>query len=467
MKFSLRRPRELARQLRLVARRDPDTVEEYLDDNYETWAAIAEATPGDAADILEALSDEAAGELFVDLDEEQAAGVLEELRDDLAAEFLRVLEPEGAARVIEAMPPEEAVDILEQLEPEDREPILLACEPLARSEIRRLLRYAPDSAGGLMTTDIARLPLGMTAGEAIERIRQLHDELEDLSYVYIVDDGDHLLGVLSFRDLVFNRPGVGLGDVMVRNPVQVDVNTDREVIADLTQRYHLFGVPVVDEAGRLQGMVTHESVIESVQDEASEDFAAAVGAGAQETVYTQVATSVRKRLPWLGLNLCLALGVALVVESQTGVISRTPVLAALMPVVASLGGNAGQQSLAVVIRGLAKDEVPHSRSWGVVVRQAGIGILNGLALAAVAGTVTWLLLRTGIFTSSTTDIRVATVVAVGAMVNLSVAAVAGSGIPLVMRALGLDPALASTIFLTLITDMVGFGGFLVVASILL
>ena len=467
MKFSLRRPRELARQLRLAARKNPEEVSDFLDENYETWAAIADATPGDAADILEALPDETAGELFVDLEDEQAAGVLEELRDDLAADFLLVLDVDAAGRVLEEMAAEEAVDILEQLTPEEREPILRAVEPLVRSEIRRLLRYAPDSAGGLMTTEIARLPLGMTAGEAIERIRQLHDELEDLSYVYIVDEVGRLEGVLSFRDLVFNRPGVGLDEVMVRNPVHVDVNTDREVIADLSQRYHLFGLPVVDEAGRLQGMVTHESVIESVQDEASEDFATAVGAGAEETAYTAIGISVRNRLPWLAVNLLLSLGVALVIESQTGVISRVPVLAALMPVIALLGGNGGSQSLAVVIRGMAKDELPRSRSLEIIGRQATIGILNGMALAAFAAAAAIVLINADIFTTEASALRVALVVAIGTLANLSIATTVGTTIPLLMRSIGLDPALAATIFLTLITDLVGFGGFLLVASLLL
>jgi magnesium transporter len=309
--------------------------------------------------------------------------------------------------------------------------------------------------------------LGMTAGEAIERIRQLHDELEDLSYVYIVDGEGKLEGVLSFRDLVFNRPGVGLDEVMVRNPVHVDVNTDREVIADLTQRYHLFGLPVVDEAGRLQGMVTHESVIESVQDEASEDFAAAVGAGAEETAYTTIGVSVRNRLPWLAVNLLLSLGVALVIESQTGVISRVPVLAALMPVIALLGGNGGSQSLAVVIRGMAKDELPRSRSLEIIGRQATIGVLNGMALAAFAAAASLVLIDSGIFTTDAPAMRVALVVAIGTLANLSIATTVGTTIPLLMRSIGLDPALAANIFLTLITDLVGFGGFLLVASLLL
>lgn len=468
MRRRLLRPRELARQLRLLARREPDEVEEYLEEHSDEWVAIAEATPGDAADILEAISGEAAGELVTDLGVTDAAEVLEELRDDLAAEILMELVPATAARIIAEMPPEEAVDILERLDRADANALIRLLADDVASEIRDLLTFAPDSAGGLMTTDIAVLPMGITAGEAIERIRQLHEEFEDLSYVYIVDDDQHLQGVLSFRDLVFNRPGVGLDDVMVRNPVSVDSDTDREVVAELTQRYGLFGVPVVSTQGRLLGMVTHESVIETVQAEASEDFATSVGAGAEETVYTDVFRSVRVRLPWLALNLLLALTVAFVIESQTGLISREPVLAALMPVIALLGGNGGSQSLAVVIRGLATDSIPSGRSREIVARQAAVGLFNGMALAVFSALVTLLLLGMEIFeTTEAANTDIAIIVAIAAMANLVIASTAGTLIPLVMRRAGLDPALASSIFLTLITDVVGFGGFLLVAGILL
>ena len=468
MRRRLLRPRELARQLRLLARREPDEVEDYLEEHGDEWAAIAEATPGDAADILEAISGEAAGELFTDLGVADAAEVLEELRDDLAAEILIELVPATAARIIAEMPPEEAVDILERLDRSDAYALIRLLDDDLAAEIRDLMTFAPHSAGGLMTTDIAVLPMGIPAGEAIERIRQLHEEFTDLSYVYIVDDDHHLQGVLSFRDLVFNRPGVGLDDVMVRNPVSVDSETDRAVVAELTQRYGLFGVPVVSTQGRLLGMVTHESVIEAVQAEASEDFATSVGAGAEETVYTSVFRSVRGRLPWLALNLLLALTVAFVIESQTGLISREPVLAALMPVIALLGGNGGSQSLAVVIRGLATDSIPSSRSREIVIRQATVGLIDGMALAVFSALVTLLLLGMEIFdttTAANTDIAI--VVAIAALANLVIASTAGTLIPLVMRRAGLDPALASSIFLTLITDVVGFGGFLLVAGILL
>jgi magnesium transporter len=467
VKLRLRRPRDLARQLRLLAHRRPDDVEDYLGDHVEEWAALAGAIPGDAADILESIDEEAAGSLVAELDPAEAAEVFEELRDDLAADLLLEMPTGAAALVLDHMPPDEAADILALLDADEAAPLMDLMSDQAEGEVRRLLRFAPDSAGGLMTTDIAALPIGLTAGEAIERLRVLDDHLEDLSYVYIVDEHGRLEGVLSFRDLVFKRPGVGLDQVIVRNPIAVDTSTDRAEVAEITRRYHLFGLPVVDDQGVLVGMVTTDAVLESVQAEASEDFATAVGAGPEETVYTGVLHAVRMRLPWLSLNLVLALAVAFVIEGQTGIIEREPVLAALAPVVALLGGNGGNQSLAVVVRSMATDVIPAARVRGILGRQTGVGILNGLFLATASGLVTVALLSAGIFSSSSTPAMVAGVVAMAALVNLTIATVAGTAIPLTLRRLGLDPALAGTIFLTLITDAVGFGGFLLVATIFL
>ena len=373
MKLRPRRPREVAQLLRGRARHAPREVEEYLDTHSEEWTAIAEADPHDAADILEELGEDAATDLLADLHPDNAADVLEEMQDDLAADILEELDPETAADFLEGMPADEAADLVAALEPEAREEIFEAMADPAEADVRRLLAYPPDSAGGLMTTQVAKLPVGMTAGEAIERVRQMNEELEDLSYVYIVDDDDALVGVLSFRDLVFKRPGVGLEEAMIPNPVAVSALADREEAADLTQRYHLFSIPVIDDRRRLLGMVTNEELIEAIQAEASEDFAVAAGAGAGETIFTPVLGSVRMRLPWLSLNLVMALFVAFVIERQTGIISDEPVLAALMPVIALLGGNGGFQSLAVVIRSLATDDVPRSQvrtsGWAAVLRR--------------------------------------------------------------------------------------------------
>jgi len=457
--FRLLRPRELAQRLRLRARREPRIVEDYLDAHSEEWGALAEADPFDAADILEELGPEAAADLLRQLEARAAGNVLDEMRPDLAAEILEDFSDERTTAVLSEMDPDMAADLLGHLDEEDRSLVLAKLTPETAEELAELLAHPHDSAGGLMTTDVAALPGGITTGEAIERLRQLHDEIEDLSYVYVTDALGKLIGVVSFRDLVFARPGVGLDETMVRNPVSVHPETDREEVVELTQRYNLFGVPVCDRDGRLIGMVPHEAVIEAVQAEASEDFAAAVGAGPEETVFTPVKRSVRMRLPWLVLNLGMAIVVALVIERQADVISEFGVvLAALMPVVALLGGNAGAQSLAVVIRGLALEDVPPNRVSSVLGRQIAVGALNGVPLGFLAAFVG---------ASIGGSVEFGAVMGVAAATNVTIASFAGAAIPLVLRRLGLDPALASNIFLTLMTDIVGFGGFLVVAAVLL
>lgn len=466
MRLRLRSPRQLAKTLLAAARRDQSEVAEYLEAKPEEWGALADATPGDAADILEQLAEEKAAELLADLGPLEAAEVLEEIAPELAAELIDEVPLTNLAAALNEMPAEAAADLVGEFDTDLVEDVLAAMTDRAEQEVRELLVYPADSAGGLMITEIASLPLGLTTGEAIERIRQLSDEYEDLSYVYVIDDEHKLQGVLSFRDLVFKRPGSPLADVMVA-PIAVTALTDREEVAELCQRYHLFGIPVTDRHGVLLGMVTTDAVIEAVQDEASEDFAAAVGAGVGETVYTDVGKSFRMRAPWLLVNLFLALIVAWVIEQQTGLISREPVLAALMPVIALLGGNGGNQSLAVMIRSLATDDVPGTQVPAILARQAGVGLLNGLLLAVTAGTLTYILLTAEVFTSGSDPILVAIAVGIATLANLVIATVAGAGIPLILRRLGLDPALASSIFVTLITDVVGFGGFLLVANLLL
>ena len=459
MRIRLLRPREFALRLRSAARVEPEAVEEYLDSHTAEWEAIATADPHDTADILEELRAEAATDLLAELNPIPAANILNEMRPELGAELLGDLPLEQSPQVIEAMDADMAADLIGELTEKDRESLLANLEPEIAHELLALLQHAPDSAGGLMTTDVASLQVGITAGEAIERLRQLHDRIEDLSYVYVVDHRRHLVGVVSFRDLVFARPGVGLDETMVNQPVTVRPDTDREEVAELAQRYGLFGLPVVDHSGVLIGMVTHEALVDSVQAEASEDFAAAMGAGAEETVFTPVMKAATLRLPWMVINLAMAVVVALVIERQSGVINEIgPVLAALMPVVALLGGNAGAQSLAVVIRSLAIDSVAPSRVAKVLGRQAAIGVINSIPIGLLSAVV-------GIAFGG--SFRFGVTMAVATIANLTIGTLTGTGIPLLLRRLGLDPALASNIFLTLVTDVVGFGGFLLVATLLL
>jgi magnesium transporter len=467
VRLRLRRPRQLARDLLAAARRDRDRVADYLEAHGPQWEALAGAAPGDAADVLEQLTEEDAAGLLAGLSPEDAAEILEQIAPELAAELVEEVPIQDLTAAVAEMTGESAADLLFELDDELTESVLSLMDDQAEGEIRRLLAFPPDTAGGLMTTEIAALPIGLTAGEAIERIRQLHDEFEDLSYVYVVNDQGQLRGVVSFRDLVFARPGASLDEVMVHDPIAVGAFADREEVAELCQRYHLFGIPVVDDEEQLLGVVTTDAVIEMVQDEATEDFAAAFGAGLEETVYTNVSKSFRSRTPWLLLNLFLAVLVAWVIESQTRVIAREPVLAALMPIVAMLGGSSGNQGLAVMIRSLATDDVPRAQVPAIILRQAGVGFLNGVALAVASGTLTFGLIATGVFGSNGRPSEIAAVIAFASLANLFLATVFGSAIPLILRRLGLDPALAASILLTVFTDVVGFGGFLLVAATLL
>lgn len=456
-KKRLPRPRELAERLASRARREPEEVEAYLDTHTAEWVELAEADPHDAADILEELGDEAAADLIRGLRAPEAADILEEMQDELAADVLEEVTEARAALLLEAMPPAEAADLIGALDAEHKERILSAVSEPAAEAIRHLLSYPPDSAGGLMTMRFAALPVGLSAGEAIERIRQLHQELEDLSYVYVVDDLGHLVGVLSFRELVFARPGVGLDEVMVPNPVKVTPLTDREEVAELTRRYNLFSVPVVDLDDRLLGIVPVDEVIDAVEQEAGEDFAVAMGAGGEETVFTPVRRSIRMRLPWLIFDLALSGTVSLVVASFQDQIAAAPLLASLMPLVARIGGDSGAMSLAVVIRGLATREISPNRTAGVVARELALGLSNGILTATLSGLIATLLL----------DPRTGLVVFISVLANLTVAGLAGSALPLLLRRLGFDPALGSNLFVTTVTDLTGFGGFLLVASLLL
>ncbi len=464
MKFRLPSPRAVAQTLRDLARRDPDEAEAYLDTHQDEWEALVEEHPHDAADILEALDEAGAADLLLtDLELEEIGDVLDEMRPQSAADVLEEIDPDKAADFIEAMEPDQAADLIAALEDDARQAVLENLEAEPADEIRRLLEYPADSAGGLMTTDIASLPSGLSSGEAIEALRRLHDELgSNLSYVYVVDDGDRLLGVVSFRDLVFARPGTALDDVMVSDPVRVQTLTDREEVTELIQRYHLVAVPVIDEDERLVGMVRFDEAMEAVQAEATEDITQMVGAGAEEGPLTPISVSIRRRLPWITVNLVIGLVIAFAIEPFRETIEREPILAILMPMVALLGGNSGAQSLAVIIRAMAVGALPRGRALRAVRREFAIGILNGAVIALLAGVAARFVAD---LTSSPPEIGV--VVALAVFVAMMAAGLAGAGIPVVMRRMGLDPALASNIFLTTITDLVGFGGFLLTASALL
>lgn len=446
-----------ARRLRERARMESGEVEAYLAKNASEWEQIAREDPPDAADIVEEVKDDAALGLIRGLKTEDAADVLEEMRPDLAAELMAELAAEDAATLLSQMSTQRAADVLGEMSEDPRRAVLAKLAPHQAVEIEGLLAYPKDSAGGMMSTRVAAFAPDERVSEVIERLRVERERLEDKSTLFVVGPGRALIGTVAFKELVFARPDTALEELMAREPAALTPLADRERAAELARRYNLDSVPVTDAQGRLLGALNRAAVLETVQEEAAEDFAVASGAGKEETIFTRVLRSVRMRLPWLLGNLLMALGVVFAVERQKGIIDSNAVLAALMPLVAQVGGNGGAQSLAVVIRALATDALSSQKVLGIVGRQLTIGLLNGLMVGIAAGVIGTVI----------GGARIGVVVALGALVNLTVGSASGSAIPIILRRVGLDPALASNIFLTLITDLVGFGGFLLIATLLL
>ena len=470
MKIRIPRPRQFGSMVRDLARRDPEEAEAYLDTHHEAWEELAERNPHDAADILEAIDEGGAADLLRDLDIDDAGDVLDEMRPEAAADVLQEMEPRRAARLVAEMIPDQAADLIGALDPHDRTAVLAHLEEDHAAEIGKLLVFAADTAGGMMTTDIARLPVGLSAGEAIESLRRMHDELgSNLLYVYVVNEREQLLGVVSFRDLVFARPGAGLDEVMEPHVVSVRTDTDREQVTELVQRYRLIAIPVVDEDERLVGMVKIAEAMEALAEEATEDIAVMVGAGEEESVFTPVRRSVRRRVPWIIFNLVVGLMIAAVISRFEATLTTYAVLAAYMPLVALLSGNSGAQSLAVIIRSMAIGDLPRGRALRAIRREVAVGLIDGLVIATLAAMTAALTLHLyqGESTEEIVAIELAAIIFVSVWIAFILAGLVGSSIPVILRRLGQDPAVASNIFLTLTTDAVGFGGFLVTASLLL
>ena len=456
--------------LRELARRRPVEAEEYLDSHHDAWEQIAGTHPHEAADILEALDEEGAADLLKDLDLVDAGDVLDQMRPEAAADVIEELDPQQAAVLISEMDADQAADLIGALDPHDRTKVFDALDPDTAREVESLLVFAADTAGGMMTTDFAALPADMSAAEAIGALRTLHTDLgSNIRYVYVVDDVGRLLGVVAFRDLVFARPETILEQVMTTDLAVVRTDTDREEVAELIQRHTLIAIPVVDDTATLVGMVKISEAIEGIVAELGEDLTVMVGAGEEESVFTPVSRSVRRRLPWITFNLAVGIVLAFVISRFEGTLATYAVLAAYMPVVALLAANSGAQSLAVMIRSMAVGDLPRGRAVRAIRREVIVGLIDGTLIAAMAAVVAAVTIS--LFTESggaeITPMEIALIVFISVWVAFLVAGLVGAGIPVLLRRLGQDPALASNIFLTMITDIVGMGGYLVIATILL
>lgn len=419
--------------------------------------AFLELHPKDAARGFETLASADQLQLFKNLPPRVATPLLEHLSPHAAAPLLEKLSNDRVGELVAAMQPRAGSSLLHQLDEGRRDEVLATLpEDLSRS-LRELAKYPDHTAGGIMEPRVASLTIDLTVQQAISRIRKTPRDV--LHYLYVTDRNSKLIGVLNMRDLLLAAPRDPIEPLVKTNVFSVLDTTDRDEVVNRMREKRFLAVPVVDFESRLIGVVTHGEALQAGQVEAFENLQKLVGAGAEERALSPVSMVVTSRLPWLYVNLLTAFMAAAVVGMFEGIIARMAALAVLLPVVAGQGGNTGAQSLAVVMRGLALREIIPGTKKRVVIKEALAGLINGVAVAVVTALAVfgWRLWQADSLRSC---LGLALVIALSMTVNMFAAALSGAAIPLVLKAMGRDPAQSASIFLTTVTDIVGFASFL-------
>ncbi len=422
------------------------------EDREAALGRFSQLHPVDQGEVLMELPRGVCLELLAGLSPDETAEILEHLEPEETAEMSQGLASGVLAQILEQTRPDAAADLL-QLLPEDRaEEILQAMEDA--DEVVSLLRYRKDTAGGLMTLGYPVVRETVTTPNALDQLRLLGPDAENINSILVVDDLGRLVGSLSMTRLALARPTSLVGDIADHQVISVSAETDQEECARLMERYDLIQLPVVDQEGQLTGVILAEDMVDVVEEEATEDMYRMAGL-AGERVMGPLRNSLRRRLPWLYINLATALLAALVISLFESTIARVVVLAAFLPVVAGQGGIGGTQTVTLIVRSMALGEAPRQLGLRVLFRELALGLINGATLGLVVGVVAW----------AWKGIPVLGLVLGLAMLgNMFVAGLAGAGVPLLLRHLRMDPAVSSAVFVTTFTDVIGFLLFLGLAA---
>ncbi len=418
---------------------------------------LVELRPVDQAEVFNSLSDVEQDILLPALDISTTADLLEELEDEDVLEAIESLPTEILANVLDEMEPDEAADLLGDLPPETVSEALAQMEDA--DEVIPLLGYPDETAGGLMTTSYIALRKNTRVQQAIAFLREIHLDIEVPYYLYVVDRDKRLIGVVGFRELVLADFDLTINQIMDLEVISISVGVDQEEVARIMTRYDLAAIPVIDSQHRLVGVITHDDILDVVEDEATEDIYR-LASVSDTDLYPEspVIDQLKGRLPWLYLNMILALFASWVISQYESVIARVAILAAFLSVVAGLGGNSASQIVAMLVRALALGKVETSDLLRIGARQIWVGLLQGLGVGIIIG------IGVALWQD---DPYIGLIILLAVVGNMIVAGFIGTLIPLTLNAFGLDPAIASTVVVTAITDVFGFLIFLSLAVIAL
>lgn len=416
--------------------------------------AYVELYPAEAARTLDGVAASEVAALLAGQDPAPAASLLERMASEGAAGVLEALDGAAAARILEAAEPLRTAPVLARLDAPTRERLLADLRPAAAAEYRELLAHSAGTAGAIMDPRVPSFPADLAAGDLLDRLHSLRQRrVRDL---LLVDGDGRLAGAVPLLDAILAEPRQRLVELAAGPSPSVQATASQEEVLDTLAGARLSGLPVVDAEGRLIGIIRQPAVVQAAQEHALGSVQAMVGAGRDERALSSPLFSVSKRLPWLNINLLTAFLAAAVVGLFEDTISRFTALAVLLPVVAGQSGNAGAQALAVTMRGLALREV-RVRHWPrLLLKEGTVGLINGVAIAVVTAGGVWL------WSGSP---GLSGVIGVAMVVSMGMAGVAGTAIPVLLTALGQDPAQSSSIVLTTVTDVVGFGSFLGLATL--
>ncbi len=414
--------------------------------------------PADIGDLLESLPPDNRYRVLAEIPKFRIGETLMELPDSIRADLVSEMDQADLVAAAQTLDTDDIADLIPDLPDEVITQILSALDQQDRERLDAVLSFPEDTAGGLMNVDTVTVRENLSLEMVLRYLRGRGELPDDTNNLFVVDREDRLIGNLSISKLLTTDTGQRVGTVMNRKPVKFDaLITDNEVAAAF-ERYNLISAPVVDSGDRLLGRITIDDVVDVIREEADHSVMAPAGLSEGEDLFAPVARSSRKRAVWLGVNLVTAIVASIVIGFFEDTIQKIVALAVLMPIVASMGGNAGTQTVVLVVRGLALGTIAYGNMRKVLIKEMLVSVVNSLLWSFVVALVAIVWYR---------DPVLGIVIALAMMINLMVAALAGVIIPVTLRKLGIDPALASGVILTAITDVVGFLSFLGLAALLL
>lgn len=424
-----------------------DEILEYVEELHPVdFLEALQEYEGDPMDLLEKLPDE------------YIALVIDEAELDEKYSLLSLFPSRQKQDIISEMSSDELVDMLGSIDEKSQQSILDGMDQEHRDEMKELLSFSPETAGGIMATEFISVKENMTIDDTLSFLREIAPNAETPYYIYVLDDAEVLRGIVPIRAILTSLPEVFIRDVMLENIAAIPVHMDQEEVSNIFQKYGFMAMPVVDEENVMLGIITVDDIMEVLSDEHTEDMYRLAGLDEEEEIDGSVMDSVRSRLPWLLVNLVTAILASATVSLFDATIGRVVALAVFMPLITGMGGNAGTQTLTLIIRGIALGEVSYENKKNILKKEFVVGTFHGLVLGLIVALLGGLWEGNAFF---------GLVIGISMFLNMVVAALSGYFVPIILKKINVDPALASGVFVTTMTDVLGFFFFLGLATLLI